>query len=234
MEAIILAGGLGRRLQPITLDVIPKTLVEIHGKPVLEWILSSLSELGIEHTVIAVGHKGEMIEKRIGPLYEKMTLAYAKEAVPLGTGGAVKNASRYLKRRGNFFVANGDTYWTFDTRALIRSHRDARLATLGVTHVNDPTYYGWVELGEGGTVSRFINRSESRTSGHISTGLYVFSERALDFMPDGSYWLEENLLPQFARYGKLGAHIFGGGSLYPIDTPVKYEAALRAWPIPRR
>ena len=116
MKAIILAGGRGKRLRPIT-DYIPKPLVPIKNIPIIEWQLKYLKKFGVDEVIICTGYKQEMVENYLNVKKIGIKIKYSIEKTPLGTGGAIKKAGKMIKEK-SFFVINGDTLTNIDLKKL--------------------------------------------------------------------------------------------------------------------
>ena len=116
MKAIILAGGRGKRLRPIT-DYIPKPLVPIKNMPIIEWQLKYLKKFGVDEVIICTGYKQEMVENYLNVKKLGIKIKYSIEKTPLGTGGAIKKAGKLIKEK-SFFVINGDTITNIDLKKL--------------------------------------------------------------------------------------------------------------------
>ncbi len=165
-EAIILAGGLGTRLQGV-IGERPKPMAPIAGRPFLEWQLDALGRRGIRHVVLSVGFRREVIEAHFGPRYGDIAIDYARETEPLGTGGAIAAAMR-LVRGEAAFVLNGDTFIRAPLRAL-DDVEGCRLCML-VARVDEASRFGTVAV-EAGRVRAFLEKGRSGP-GLVNGGVY--------------------------------------------------------------
>ncbi len=185
-DAVILAGGMGKRLYPIT-DGYPKPLVNVGTKPVLWHILKSLEKLGTKNCALTLMYEGEQIKKRFGSSFGNMHLEYFTEEVPLGTAGGVKSAAKVLSGDG-FIVLSGDGMFDFDLNHLVRFHeKSGAELTVGTYFCKDPTEYGTVISDKDGKVIAFAEKASwsSTVTGNVNTGIYVVNKSALDLIEDG-------------------------------------------------
>jgi mannose-1-phosphate guanylyltransferase len=224
MKAVILAGGEGTRLRPLTLT-LPKPVVPVVDRPFLRHQLDLLARAGVEEVVCAVGYRPDRIEAVFGDGRALgMSIRYAVEQAPLGTGGAVRNAAPLLDRRT--VVLNGDVLSDLDLAEVVKGHeRAGAAATLVLAPVPNPSAYGLVETDSAGRVSRFVEKPDPAqvTTDTINAGVYVLETRLLDLMPPAvNYSIERGFFPELLARGDLVmAHVHRG---YWIDigTPEKY------------
>jgi NDP-sugar pyrophosphorylase family protein len=228
-RAFILAGGKGTRLRPITYE-IPKPLVPLQGKPILEHVIDLLRLYDVRDIVLSIGYLGEKIkdyfrdEKRLGV---KMT--FVEEQVELGTGGPLRLAKQLLK--DTFVMVNGDNLINIDLRKMYQAHCENRAtATIALTTVDDPSTYGVVVL-EGNKIIKFIEKpgKEQAPSKLINSGLYILEPSVVDLVPDGGYSsIEKDVFPRIAQKGELYGYLFSG-QWFDTGTPERYEKALKEW-----
>ena len=185
MKAVILAGGEGTRLRPLTCD-LPKPLVPVCGKPVLFYILELLGKHGCTEAAVAVRYRGERIEAALGDgNYGSVRTFVSYEDSPLGTAGCVKKAAADFD--DDFIVISGDAMCDFDLAAIYKHHKDSGAkATIVVKSVDDPREYG-VIIGENGMVTGFSEKPSfvNCRSDLANTGIYVISPEILSLIPDG-------------------------------------------------
>lgn len=180
MEAIVLAGGLGIRLAA-RVSGIPKAMAPVAGRPFLEILLHQLRRCGCVRVVLSVGYLHSVIENHFGAEFAGMTLAYAVEESPLGTGGAIRKALT-LAAEDAVLVLNGDTFLDADYGEMLRVHRDRNVAmTMAVTRQPDIARYGGVVMS-GGRVVGFEEKGRSGP-GWINAGAYVLN-RDLEWPPE--------------------------------------------------
>ena len=229
MKAVILAGGEGTRLRPLTLQV-PKPVVPIANVPFLGYQLDLLRRHGISEAILSLGYRPHKIEAELGDGSRfGIRLRYVVEQSPLGTGGAFKNAEPFLD--GPAVVFNGDILCDFDLTEILRSHRRrAATATLTLTRVDNPSAYGLVETGEGGRVARFLEKPgrEQVTCDTINAGLYVLEPEVLKTIPAGvNTSFERKVFPGLLAGGLPVYAFISPGYWIDIGTPQKYLQAHR-------
>ncbi|HHW13760.1 MAG TPA: nucleotidyltransferase family protein, partial [Firmicutes bacterium] len=197
MKAVVMAGGQGTRLRPLSCD-LPKPMVPLMNRPMLEHILLLLKACGITEVAITTCYLPEAIESCFGDGHQLgLRLRYFLEETPLGTAGSVKNAEEFLDEP--FLVVSGDALTDFDLSRLIAFHQErGALATLGLTRVENPLEYGVVITGPDGAVRRFLEKpSWSEVfSDTVNTGIYALDPRILDFLKRGeNVDFSKNLFP---------------------------------------
>jgi NDP-sugar pyrophosphorylase family protein len=220
--AVVLAGGLGTRLAPIT-GTRPKVLADVLGRPFLCFLLDALAAAGVERVVLCTGHGGGQIRAYFGASYRGLPLAYSREGTPLGTAGALRFALPLLAD-DPVLVTNGDSYCHADARMLWSAHgASGAAATVLLAHVPDAGRYGRVTIDEAGRVLTFSEKT-APGPGWINAGVYVLSRLVLDAIPTGrAVSLEREVLPAWIGRG-LHGHATDGAFL-DIGTPQSYAAA---------
>lgn len=230
LKAVILAGGEGTRLRPLTLRR-PKPAVPIVDRPLLQHQLDMLGRAGVHEVVFSVAYQPERIQAIFGDgSSQGKKIHYVVEETPLGTGGAVKNAESRLD--GTTVVFNGDVLMDVDLDAVIAGHRrSGSVATIVLTPVANPSAYGLVETDADGRVRRFIEKptdASQITTNNINAGIYILETSTLGLMPPATrYSIERGFFPSLLERGdRVGAHVHRG---YWIDigTPEKYLQAHR-------
>lgn len=227
MQAVVLVGGQGTRLRPITYD-IPKSLVPLRNRPFMGYMLDFLRSGGLEGAVLSLGYLPDPIQEYLaGCDLGGFTVDYAVEDRALGTAGGIKNAEKYLDG-GPLVVVNGDVLCGMDLRKAIDQHKKSdALATITLTSVEDPTAYGLVEVDHDMVVQRFTEKPAYNevTTNLINAGVYVLEPEVLAMIPTGrEVSIEREIFPSIQARGKLQAHI---SSSYwrDIGTPRSYLAA---------
>ncbi len=204
-QAVILAGGLGTRMRPVT-ETIPKPMIPICGKPFLQHQLELLHRNGADRALLLVSYLGEQIEQFFG-IGDKlgMTLSYAYELSPLGTGGALKNAQAKLER--DFVVLNGDTYLDIDYGALVGDFRQKHpSATIVAGRGWVPVVNNLAVANDGRVTSYRKRHPEGMT--HTDAGAIVLSRKVLGEIPDQEVCsLEEEVFPRLIQQGEMRAWI---------------------------
>jgi NDP-sugar pyrophosphorylase family protein len=224
MKAVILAGGEGTRLRPLTLST-PKPVVPVVDRPFLRHQLDLLSQVGVEEVVFSIAYQPDRVQAVFGDGRQAgKTIHYAVEQTPLGTGGAVKNAEPYLD--ATTIVFNGDVLTDVDLPAVVEAHRSSGAqATLVLTPVPNPAAYGLVEIDPGGRVRRFVEKPDPSqiSTDTINAGIYVLETATLGLIPPAvNHSIERSFFPALLARGDLvRAHVHRG---YWIDigTPEKY------------
>ena len=182
-EAVILAGGFGTRLRAVVSDV-PKPMAPIGGQPFLALLMAHLARNGFQRVVLSVGYLADAIVAHFGSEWRGMAVDYAREEVPLGTGGAIRAALARC-RADHVHVFNGDTYLGLDC-AVTEALWDARRTPIIVAReVPDTARYGRLEVDAGGRVTGFLEKSASGGPGWINAGCYVLPASIVDEFPPG-------------------------------------------------
>ena len=211
MKALILAGGVGTRLRPLSCTR-PKLLFPVLNKPLLDWTLERLAESGVKEVILAVNYMAEAFIQRYGKSRYGMKISYSKEEKPLRTGGPIKKAEEMIGREKPFFVLNGDILTKIDYAELLERHekKDA-IATIALYKVEDPSRYGTVKLTENHRVTQFEEKAsrEKAPSNLINAGIYVLDPKIFDYIPSGRpVSIEHEIFPRLANEGKLYGHGF--------------------------
>lgn len=207
MQAVILAGGLGSRLKPIT-DYVPKPLIPINNIPLIEHQIKQLKKFGVNQFVICIGHKSDQIQNY---LEHKENLGsdiqYSVEKTPLGTGGAIKKAAKLIKDK-SFLVLNGDIISTVDVRKLYPYQNAIALVELR-------TKFGTVEINDS-KITKFQEK-KPLTNIWMNAGIYHLSNEIIQFLPSKGA-IEETAFRRFAKEGKLIGIRFKNADWYSIDS----------------
>lgn len=197
MKAVVMAGGAGSRLRPLTIGR-PKPMVPLVNKPVMGHALDLLKKHGITEVVVTVQYLAERIQEYFGDGASLgMKIHYALEEVPLGTAGSVKNAAQYLD--DTFVVISGDALTDFDLTKIITYHQEKKaLATITLYHVPNPLEYGVIITDESGRIKQFLEKPSwgEVISDTVNTGIYVLEPQILDyFEPNVSFDFSKDLFP---------------------------------------
>ncbi len=202
MQVVILAGGLGTRLRPLTLTV-PKPMMPIKGRPFLEYQLAWVRRFEFSRVLLLTGYLGEQIESHFqdGRRWD-LSIAYSRESSPLGTAGALKQAASKLEDR--FLLLNGDTYLPIDYRAMCCSFRQGQdVGVMAVCHMDDGHSVNNVALSENGQVSHYAKEGGARLT-HVAAGAYIFDRVILEQIPERvPYSLEIDLTPALIATGLI-------------------------------
>ncbi|HZA89379.1 MAG TPA: NDP-sugar synthase [Solirubrobacterales bacterium] len=232
MQALILVGGEGTRLRPLTLTV-PKPVVPLVDRPLIRYMIDWLGRHGVDDIVMACGFLAAGVRDVLGEGGDGgPRLRYVEEPDSRGTAGAIKFAERFLDDR--FLALNGDVLTDLDLTALIELHeeRDAR-ATLALYPVDDPTAYGLVRRTEDGEIVEFLEKPEPKQidTDEINAGAYVLERSVLDLIPeDREVSIEREVFPKLVGKGLYGRRL--PGYWMDIGTPERYLQA--SWDILER
>jgi mannose-1-phosphate guanylyltransferase len=228
MRAVVLVGGRGTRLRPLT-DTTPKPMLPIGHRPMITRLVEQLESAGITEVTLALGFRPEpFVEAFPDSRCGQVRLRYAVEPEPLDTGGAIRFAARFAGIEDTFVVANGDVLTDLEIRDLIQAHRQrAAEATIHLTPVDDPSAFGVVEVDDAGRVQRFVEKPGpgETTSNLINAGTYVFEPSVLDRIAEGRrVSVEREVFPALVADGTLWAF---ATQEYWLDTgrPELYLAA---------
>jgi mannose-1-phosphate guanylyltransferase len=227
LQAVILVGGEGTRLRPLTADR-PKPMLPLCGRPLLAYTFDHLRRHGVGRAVLSCGYLPTQIEEHFGAESDGLVFEYRVEAQPLGTGGAIRFGAEGIEE--TFLALNGDSLRAADLDALIAFHREhGARATILLTPVPDPTRYGLVRLADGGRVSGFLEkpRPEEIDTDLINAGLYVLEPGVLDLVPPGkAVSIEREVFPRLVEEGTLYGLALPGYWL-DVGTPESYLQAHR-------
>ena len=230
MKAILLAGGSGTRLRPLTLST-PKPIVPLFDRPFLYHQVDLLRRVpGVDEVILSLNYQPDKIEAAVGDGTDAgLPVRYLVEPEPRGTGGAVKFAESHLE--GTTFVFNGDILADLDLNAMLQRHRatNAR-ATLFLKPVEDPTRYGLVETDPDGLISRFVEKPDPSevTCRTINAGVYLLEPDTFDLIPPGERRsIERGYFPALIDRGETVAAYIEEGYWRDIGTPEAYLAAHR-------
>lgn len=187
MKAVILSGGRGTRLSPLT-DKKPKPLITVGDVPIIETLIKSLGNQGIRECAVTLGYRGNDIKKALGTSCHGVKITYFEEKEPLGTAGAVKNCEEFLD--GDFIVTSGDAICDLDLESALACHEmSGNTATLILTPSSDVLEYGVVLLDKSGKVAGFSEKPawEGVKSDLVNCGIYIFKREVLDLIPKDTF-----------------------------------------------
>jgi NDP-sugar pyrophosphorylase family protein len=230
MKAILLAGGKGTRLRPLTLHT-PKPIVPIFNRPFLNYQIDLLKQVPeIDEIILSLNYQPRRIEELFGDGTDAgIKIRYVVEPAPLGTAGAVKYAGDKLTE--SVVVFNGDVLTEIDLAAVIRLHRERQAkATIVLTPVENPTAYGLVETDAAGNISRFLEKPkpEEITTHNINAGIYVLEPDTFDRIPSDVSWsIERSYFPSLIERGETFVAYIYNGYWIDIGTPEKYRQVHR-------
>jgi mannose-1-phosphate guanylyltransferase len=231
MQAIVLVGGEGTRLRPLT-ESVPKPALTLVDRPFLAYMIEWLAGHGVTEVVLACGFLPDVLREALGDGERAgVRICYLVEPEPRGTAGAVRFAADQLgdDLDDRFLALNGDVLTDLDLTALIRFHEEhGARATLGLYPVEDSSAYGLVRTGEGGEVLEFLEKTGEEDPGEINAGAYVLERSVLDLIPPGrEVSIERDVFPRLVGDGLFGLRL--DGYWMDIGTPDRYLQA--SWDI---
>jgi mannose-1-phosphate guanylyltransferase len=229
MQAIVLVGGEGTRLRPLTYGT-PKPMVPIMNVPFLARTLERLYEAEIRDVILAAGYMPQSIVDYFGDGSSLgMKVTYAIEETPLGTAGALKNVERHLT--GPFFVLNGDVLTSLDLRAMRRYHHEkGGFGVLHLIRVADPSPFGCVMHDEDGRITAFVEKppKDEAPTNEINAGTYLLAREILEFIPAGrAVSIERETFPEVIAAGKALYAFTTDDYWIDVGRPEQYLAAHR-------
>jgi len=230
MKAILLAGGKGTRLRPLTVHT-PKPIVPIFDRAFLFYQIEQLRQIPeIDEVILSLNYQPRRIEEIFGDGSELgIKIRYVVEPIPLGTGGAIRYAGESVT--DSVLVFNGDVLTQVDLQAVVALHRERKArATIVLTPVENPTAYGLVETDAEQNVRRFLEKpsADEITCNTINAGIYVLEPETFDRIPEGTAWsIERSYFPSLIERGETFVAHVADGYWIDIGTPAKYRQAHR-------
>ena len=230
MKAILLAGGKGTRLRPLTIHT-PKPIVPIFNRPFLHYQIDLLKQVPeIDEVILSLNYQPRRIEEIFGDGSDVgIKIRYVVEPAPLGTAGAVRYAGDSLTE--SVVVFNGDVLTQIDLAAVIRLHRERQArATIVLTPVDNPTAYGLVETDQAGNITRFLEKPQADeiTTNNINAGIYILEPDTFDRIPkDVSWSIERSFFPSLIERAETFVAYIYNGYWIDIGTPDKYTQVHR-------
>ena len=206
MKAIILAGGRGKRLRPIT-DYVPKPLIPIKNIPIIEWQIKYLKKFGITEVIICSGYKTKMIEDYLNNKKLGIKIAFSIENKPLGTGGAIKKAGKKIKDK-SFIVINGDTITNIDLKKLMKKENS-------IASIQLRTKFGILQTEQNKIIK--FNEKKEIIDLWMNAGIYHLNKETIKELPNIGD-IEKTLFPDYAKKEKLGTVKFVKSKWYSIDS----------------
>ena len=235
MQAIVLVGGEGTRLRPLT-ESVPKPALTLVDRPFLAYMIEWLAGHGVTEVVLACGFLPDVLREALAGEEERAgaRIRYVVEPEPLGTAGAIRFAADALgdELGERFLGLNGDVLTDLDLGALLRAHDESSArATIALHPVEDSSAFGLVHSGEGGEVHAFLEKTGERKAGEVNAGMYVLERSVLDLIPAGEkVSIERDVFPRLVGNG-LHSQLLEGYWL-DIGTPGRYLQA--SWDILER
>jgi len=205
MKALILVGGFGTRLRPLTLSV-PKPIVEFANKPSIIHQIEALVKIGVTEVVLAVNYQPDLMSAVMREWEQKLgiKITYSQESQPMGTAGPLALARDLLSDGDPFFVLNSDVICSFPFADLLAFHKKhGAEGTILVTKVDEPSKYGVVVSGEDGKIQRFVEKPKVYVGNKINAGIYIFNSKILDRIELKPTSIEKEIFPLMADEGQL-------------------------------
>ena len=206
MKAIILAGGRGKRLRPIT-DYVPKPLIPIKNIPIIEWQIKYLKKFGISEVIICSGYKTEMIENYLKNKKLGIKITFSIENKPLGTGGAIKKAGKKIRDK-SFIVINGDIITNIDLKKLMKKENS-------IASIQLKTNFGILQTDEN-KIIKFDEKKEIKNI-WMNAGIYHLNKEIIKELPNVGD-IEKTLFPDYAKKEKLSTIKFTNSKWYSVDS----------------
>jgi len=225
LKAVILAGGYGKRLRPLT-DTTPKPLLHVADRPIIEWQIRWLKHSGIEDFIVCAGYLKEKIVDEIGSGHKLgVRVGYVIEDEPLGTGGALKNAEHLLSNEDAFIVLNGDIITNLDPMLLIQQvNREGTVGVIALVHLPSP--YGIIEFDrESGLIMKFVEKPRLPQH-YINAGVYAFTPEIFKHLPSEGD-IERTAFPKLAERKALRAVAYEDVEWISIDSYKDLEEAAK-------
>jgi mannose-1-phosphate guanylyltransferase len=225
MKAILLAGGKGTRLRPLTVHT-PKPIVPIFNRPFLYYQIDQLRQVPeVDEVILSLNYQPRRIEELIGEGEGLgLRIRYVVEPIPLGTGGAIRYAGDQLTE--SVIVFNGDVLTQVDVNAVLAMHRERKAkATIVLTPVENPRAYGLVETDAHGNILRFLEKPGDNeiTCNTINAGIYILEPDTFDRIPRETAWsIERSFFPSLIERGETFVAYIDKGYWIDIGTPAKY------------
>lgn len=230
MKAIILAGGEGTRLRPLTYK-IPKALIPIGEKTLTEHVFDILKRYDIKDIILSVSYKKEMIKDYFGDGKNSgLNISYIEEPEPLGTAGPLIILNRQNKQlKETFFMINGDNLFDLNLKEMLEFHKKNNgAATIALSRVGDPRSYG-VAVLEGDRIVEFIEKPKNPPSNYINSGYYILEPLVFEIIKDKERaMIEKDIFPVLAKQGRLFG--FKSDNLwFDTGTYERYEQVKKEW-----
>jgi len=212
MKALILVGGFGTRLRPLTLSV-PKPIVEFANKPGIIHQIEALVKIGVDEVVLAVNYKPENMSRVMDEWAHQfgIKITYSQETTPLGTAGPLALARDNLNDGKPFFVLNSDVICPFPFKELLEFHKKhGKEGTILVTKVEEPSKYGVVLANEEGKIEKFVEKPQQYVGNKINAGIYIFNPSILNRIEVKPTSIEKEIFPKMAEEGQLYSMVLPG------------------------
>jgi D-glycero-alpha-D-manno-heptose 1-phosphate guanylyltransferase len=229
IEAIVLAGGEGKRLRSVVRDV-PKPMADVAGRPFLSWLMSRLRQQRASRVILSVGYKAEVIQDYFGEQFQGVQIAYSVETEPLGTGGAIKLALELAVQR-HVIVMNGDTYADLDLAAFVTKFESSETdLAIAATHLKDIGRYGAIVIDERSDRLLKFEEKQRSSAGYINAGVYCLRPNIfMKYIVPDKFSFERDFLPR--RLEELNPIVFKETRAF-IDIGIPEDYALAQTLVP--
>lgn len=223
IDAVILCGGMGTRLQGVLNDK-PKPMADFNNSPFLDLLIDYVGNFGFKRFVLCSGHKGDLIKEYFDTKDDGKTYVISQETSPLGTAGAIKNAESAINH-DVFLAMNGDSFCPIDLNSFLNFHYSKNaLASVALAPMEDASDYGGVTLGKNDEIISFDEKTDAPASGWVNAGIYIFNKNVLNHIPiRKKVSLEHEIFPSLTGKGLFG--FTTQSQLLDIGTPERLERA---------
>lgn len=225
IDVIILCGGEGSRLRQVISDR-PKPMADINGVPFLDILVAYLRQFGFRRFILCTGYMSDFIKKHYPVKDLGYEIVFSEENAPLDTGGAVKNAEKYIKS-ASFLIMNGDSFCPANLLKFFDFHNKKKaLVSMVVVRSDNSGDYGSIILDESGSIVSFVEKAINQNNSYVNAGIYFFRKEIIDRIPPGrKFSLEHDLFPRLS-YREFYGYVTEK-KLLDIGTPERYEQAKR-------
>lgn len=227
-DTIVLAGGLGTRLQSVVRNV-PKPMAPVAGKPFLYWLLTYISKFNPSKIILSTGYLNHAVEEYFGDNFNNIKVVYSNEQEPLGTGGAIKKALEYSDTE-NCLILNGDTFFKIDYYSFLQFHINQKNDfSMALKEIENPLRYGTVKL-ESSQIKEFKEKTDGVKIGFINAGVYLFNKSLLKHLPEEEkFSFEKDFLEKNVNKLNLSGWV-SDGYFIDIGIPEDYKKANDEFP----
>jgi NDP-sugar pyrophosphorylase family protein len=229
-KAVILAGGQGTKLRPYTYEV-PKAMLPVKGKPILEHLINQLKKSGISEIIMCTGYLGDKIKEHFGTGKSLgVTITYSEEKQPLHTGGALLKVQKYIGNE-TFLVIHGDILTTLSFQELIDFHqKEGRQATVALTTVDSPSQFGQLTLRGTKLIHFYQKQPKAEVKSYlIHTGMYVFETNIFKYFPKNqTNFSLEDVIEKMVKEQQVNGYVFEG-QWFDVGSPENYERAIKEY-----
>ncbi len=223
IDVVILCGGYGKRLQDVIKD-IPKPMAKIKRRPFLSILIDFIASYGFKRFILCTGYKADIVERYYSQRYNNLIIEFSREEKPLGTGGAIKNAKKYIKSNP-FLVANGDSFCKINLKEFVDFHfKKVALISMAVTNTDICDDYGVITINGLQRIVEFNEKAKGYKNRLINAGVYLLQREIFSLMPrKNNFSIERDFFPQIIKRNLYAFET--QESVTDIGTPERYEKA---------